>query len=213
MKLPRIGQSAGKAYAYILGLYMGDGCVSRQPKNGSHRFRLNVIDEDFAEHAMDQLEELFGRRTKIFIQNERFYTFSVGCKELCDHLQEVTGKKGKIPEFVMDWPRELKQRFIEAQMDSDGYVVRYKGKVVWMGFKNCDPWFDDFKQLLKDVGIKTGKTTIQKGVGGRKDAKKITINMASWVDSGFHFSCARKQSRIEEYKRLNPHRLIRQAAA
>ena len=202
MKIPMIGQQAGKSYAYILGLYMGDGCVSRQPEKGSHRFRLNVIDKDFAEYAMGHLFKLTGRKTSIFQQNGHFWAFSFGWKALCDHLEEVTDKKKKIPEFVFGWNREMKQKFIEAQLDSDGYVaVDKKRQVYSMGFKNCDSWFDDFVKLLHDVGLKTGKIGHQPGrKPGYLDAKRVYINLQSWLKSGFSFSCGRKQDRIKKYE-------------
>ena len=199
MKIPRIGKSAAKSYSYILGLYMGDGCVSRRPENHSYLFRLNVIDKDFAEYAMEHLFKMTGRRTKIFQQNGRFWTFSFGWKDLCDHLESVTEKKGKIPSFVKEWPLELRKKFVEAQMDSDGYVYvdRTRDRYL-MGFKNCDEWFDDFVDILHSVGVKTGGIRPEKGrKPGYKDSKMVYVNLPSWAESGCRFNMKRKADKVD----------------
>jgi hypothetical protein len=56
-----IGQEAGKSFAYILGVYLGDGCVTTWRAAGkSDRliFRLNTIDEDFAQATKTALAQL-----------------------------------------------------------------------------------------------------------------------------------------------------------
>jgi hypothetical protein len=56
-----IGQEAGKSFAYILGVYLGDGAVTVWRQTGKSdrlMFRLNTIDEDFALAVKSALADL-----------------------------------------------------------------------------------------------------------------------------------------------------------
>jgi hypothetical protein len=211
-----IGQDAGKSFAYILGVYLGDGCVTNSWNRGRKDrpvFRLNTIDEDFAE------------ATKAALQQISTYAVTVGChavaksskpnwslvhgdRALCERLVTDTEKKRIIPSYVFGWPRDQKLAFIVGIMDSEGFVAgnsNHTGRRFYMGYKSCDLWVSDFVRLMQSVGIVIGKIGIEKPrFSGYKTPTRFAIKMQSWIDSGARFNIARKQRRVDEWATTIP---------
>lgn len=211
-----IGQSAGKSFAYILGVFLGDGCVTRwQGAGRSDRlvFRLNTIDQDFAEATKAALADL-STYTATVCQHavskssKPNWALACGDRALCERLVADTAKKHVIPRYVFDWPRELKLAFIVGLMDSEGFVAgnsNHTGRRFYMGFKSCDIWVPDFVRLLKSVGIEIGKIGVEQPLKpGYKTPTRFAIKMQSWVESGARFNIARKQARVDEWAATIP---------
>jgi intein-encoded DNA endonuclease-like protein len=209
-----IGQSAGKSYAYILGVYLGDGSVS---KNGTSRvFRLTAIDKDFVEKTSGLLQEITGKNANINQCREarsinQPYVTACYDRELCNHLQEATEFKTVIPDYVKEWPIENKIAFVEGLMDSEGFVATDKRNDsarsrYFMGYKSCDVWVPEFIRVLESIGIKIGKVRQEKP---RKEGYKVptafNIKMQSWVDSGCKFGIKRKQDRVDAWAACEPY--------
>lgn len=221
-----IGQSAGKSFAYILGVYLGDGCVTRpSSRSAEHRrcFKLNTIDLEFAEATAEALRSLTERPPSISTHpvkrskndNNSLYC---GCDELCHVLTTDTQSKSKIPDYVWDWPRDVKLSFIGGLMDSEGFVGANSNPTnrrFYMGFKCCEAWVPDFQRLLESVGIRTGKLSREEPrKPGYRAPMRFHVKMQSWVDSGARFSITRKQKRVDEWasfgayeRRAKPRRL------
>jgi len=202
-----IGQSAGKTYAYILGVYLGDGCVTTSGYT-SIVFRLNTIDKDFAEATAQALQELTGKkpnyREHAVKKGSNNFALSHSCRDLCYDLVVDTDRKHKIPSYVHTWDKQLKIAFIAGLMDSEGFVAENSNPTnrrYYMGYKSCDVWFDDFVRILQSVGVKIGKIGIEKPrKEGYKIPKRFTIKMQSWIDSGCYFNIRRKQDRVDMWK-------------
>lgn len=227
----KIGQSAGKSYAYLLGVYLGDGCVTIQPTQNSGSvygypvFRLNTIDEDFAQATKEALSDLTDRvisihKHDVSKSSNPNYALRCGDPEICANLKSVTHNKQVIPEFVFEWSTENKLAFIAGLMDSEGFVAERKHEVTnrrfYMGFKSCDVWVPKFLELLDSVGIRYGKVSQeQPRKPGYKVPTRFTIKMQSWIDSGARFNICRKQNRVNEWasvsaytlRSVNPRRL------
>lgn len=208
-----IGQSAGKAYAYLLGVYLGDGCVTTSGYT-SIVFRLNTIDLDFAEATATALKDVTGRRPNIRKETVKKgrdnYAMSHSCRELTDVLVADTCNKKIIPEYVFKWSDENKKAFVSGLMDSEGFVAQKAncptGRRFYMGFKSCDLWVRDFVRLLQSVGVKVGKVSTEKPrKPGYKTPTRFLIKMASWVSSGCKFNIARKQNRVDEWAATEPY--------
>jgi intein-encoded DNA endonuclease-like protein len=208
----KIRQSAGKTYAYLLGVYLGDGCITISGYT-SIVFRLNTIDLDFAEATADALLDLTGKRPNIRRHSVKKgrdnHAMSHACKEICEVLKNDTEDKGTIPEYVFSWPDDLKKEFIIGLMDSEGFVAANSNKTgrrFYMGYKSCDIWVEDFIKILQSVGIKIGKVSKEKP---RKPWYKVPtrfhIKMQSWIDSGCRFNIARKQDRVDEWGETEPY--------
>ena len=203
------GQSADKNFAYILGTYMSDGCISKNYKRW--RFVLEVMDEDFATKFYDCLIESGYQARRYKIDNPRYrqgYSFHVTCvnQELCERLRNDTNNKIKIPDYVYKWNIDVKKEFIAAMMDGEGYICK-RGKIMsnglptyMLGIKMDMVVLEQLKKLMQSIGLVIGKTTISKYFVNIQTAT-ILINLRSWINEGFYFYIKRKQDKVEEYIR------------
>lgn len=211
-----IGQDAGKSFAYVLGVYLGDGCISTWRGEGRSdrlQFRLNTIDADFAAATKAALETLStysvttGVHAVAKSKNPNHY-LCLGDRALCERLVADTQKKQIIPEYVFGWPRDHQLAFVVGLMDSEGFVAgnsNHTGRRFYMGFKSCDKWVPDFIRLLQSVGIEHGKVGIERPrFSGYKTPMRFAIKMQSWIDSGARFNIARKQNRVDEWANTVP---------
>lgn len=208
-----IGLSAGKSYAYLLGVYLGDGCVTLH--QGYLVFRLNTIDREFAEATKAALAEYTKRPIAIHehaVKGSRKNNFSLRCgdPDICQALQSETERKAIIPAYVFEWPLDHKMAFIAGLMDSEGFVaangVNPTNRRFYMGFKSCDGWVPEFVRLLESVGIRIGKVqTEAPRKPGYKPPTRFTIKMQSWIDAGGYFNIPRKQSRVDQWASSGPY--------
>jgi LAGLIDADG DNA endonuclease family protein len=210
-----IGQSAGKSFAYLLGVFLGDGCVTKYQKKYLV-FRLNTIDEDFALAVKAALREISKHPVSLCchpVAKSSKPNWSLGCmdRKFCEGVLADTDKKQRIPDYVFEWPRDLKLAFIGGLMDSEGYVganSNSTGRRYYIGYKSCDAWVPEFIRLLHSVGIRTGKIGIERPYkAGYKTPMRFTIKMQSWIDSGATFNIARKQRRVDEWGATVPNPL------
>jgi hypothetical protein len=206
----KIGQSAGKSFAYLLGVYLGDGCVTNV--QGYDRFRLNTIDRDFAEATAKALGDVSEYRAAINgpYQDKRFsksapqWQLHCGDTAFCALLREMTANKTKLPDWIWTAPKDERLAFIGGLMDSEGFVSEDKNNPTnrrWrMGFRTCDVWAADFVRFLEETDIRTsGFAEEQPTVAGRKLIYRFAIKLQSWVDSGARFNIQRKQQRVDEW--------------
>jgi hypothetical protein len=215
-----IGQSAGKSFAYVLGVFLGDGCVTTTGKNADSGksvpvFKLNTIDADFANATKKALSELSDKSVGISVHavsksSKPNHSLWICDADLCHNFDRDTQAKRIIPEYVWGWCRENKLAFIAGLMDSEGFVAQNKGgatgRSFYMGFKSCDEWVPDFIRLLNHVGILIGKVQREKPrKPGYKTPTRFSIKMQSWVDSGARFNIARKQERVDRWAACVPY--------
>lgn len=204
-----IGQSASKSYAYLLGVYLGDGCVTTQ--GGKLVFKVNTIDEDFALAVQNALKDI-GCKSAIYkygVKKSSKPNYSLWCgdQELCKNLRIDCAGKTRFPVFTL---QQSAHAFIEGLMDSEGFVAEKTenktGRAYYMGFKSCDVWIPDFIRLLQSVGLKIGKTQTEKPVKPHyKAPTRFHIKMQSWVDSGMRFNIKRKQDRVDRWASTVPY--------
>lgn len=202
-----IGLSAGKTWAYILGVYLGDGCVTTA--NGNPVFKLNTIDLDFAQATKEALTVFTARLVSIYTHevsksSKPNHSLYCGDPDICRALRSETDSKAKLPDWIMTAPRDQKLAFIAGIMDSEGYVcVREQRGQAYMGIKTTDEWFGDFLRLMQTVGIEHGKIGVEKPrKPGYRVPRRVTIKLRSWIASGAYFNIARKQSGVERWASL-----------
>jgi hypothetical protein len=204
-----IGQSAGKSFAYLLGVYLGDGCVTRAParKRFVTVFRLNSIDPDFVEATKAALINLGCGRVwtsthPVKKSVKPNHSLTAKADDICAALVSATNAKASLPQ--MDgWSRDEKLALVSGLMDSEGFVAATANPTnrrYYMGFKCCERWVPDFQALLDSLGIRSGKlgTEVPRREGYRVPMR-FTIKMQSWIDSGAQFNIARKQQRVNEW--------------
>lgn len=207
-----IGQSAGKDYAYVLGVYLGDGCVTWLNDRGKKRkqFRLNTIDEDFARATAKALTALYSEYKATVCRHSvkggrDNWALSFRAPELCEWLVSETSAKQQIPAWVLEAPREDRIAFVAGLMDSEGYVA-YRKETRWaatnrnymLGYKSCDAWIPDFLRILDGLGVRYGSMSVEKPrKAGYKTPTGFRIKIQSWIDAGCYFNIRRKQDRID----------------
>jgi len=208
------GKSADKSLAYILGVYLGDGCVTRT-RDGYPAFRLNTIDMDFADATKAAISDLSEYGVSIHTHpvsksSKPNHALRCGDPALCKRLVEETCGKQSLPAWIYDAPIEDRRAFVVGLMDSEGFVAAkthtHTGRRYYMGYKSCDVWVPDFMRVLQSVGIKYGKIGREKPrKPGYKTPTRFTIKMQSWVDSGCRFNIARKQDRVDIWAKTVPY--------
>jgi len=204
------GQSAGKSYAYLLGVYLGDGCVTLY--NGKPAFKLNTIDEDFALATKKALEALTDVPVKIWkhsVKKSSKPNYSLCCADsgVCNALTVMTMDKGIIPSFICD---ESYRELVIGLMDSEGFVAKKTGcntgRSYYMGFKSCDIWVPELISIMQSIGLRIGKIQTEKPRQRHyKAPTRFHIKMQSWVDSGLKFNIKRKQDRVDRWAATQPY--------
>lgn len=210
----KIRQSAEKSYAYILGVYLGDGCVTMQVSHNSGkevkhypRFKVNTIDEDFADAVKAALGKLTDRIVTIHkhdVSKSSKPNYALGCgdPDLCKKLVDDTDSKKIIPDYVFEWDKVRKLAFIAGLMDSEGFISKNasREKTYYMGFKCCELWVPDFVRLLESVEIMTGKLSVCPPYKEHyRTPMRFHIKLESWVRNGAYFKIQRKQQRVNDW--------------
>lgn len=202
-----IGQSADKSYAYLVGVYLGDGYVAK-----SGVFTLTTIDLDFAKAVQAAFANLGvdskvsdPRRDARFSKSSDYFNLHTQVHPVCQKLTDETATKLRLPEWLAGSGLELRKQFVIGVMDSEGFVAKVSNAVpsnrsYYMGYKSCDVWVSDLVKIMESIGLRVGKISQE---APRKAHYKVPtrfhIKMASWVDSGMRFNIARKQSRVDEW--------------
>ena len=203
-----IGQSAGKSFAYILGVYLGDGCVTYTGLPKYLCFRLNTIDEDFANATAEALFDVCGKKPNVRCnpvkRGSDNYSITLRHQELCERLRADTESKAKIPAYVWDLPLDEKRAFVAGLMDSEGYVAENTtnptNRRYFMGFKCTSEWTPEFGRLLETMGVRLNKIQTEKPrKPGYKAPIRFTIKIQSWIDAGCYFNLARKQRKVDHW--------------
>ena len=210
--MAEIGQSAGKSFAYIVGVYLGDGCVTKS--GGRPVFRLGTIDADFAQTVKATLTDMNARWVSLTCHavkksSKPNHSLAARHDDLCRRLVEITEGKKRLPDGIDDWPREDKIAFIAGLMDSEGFVGEQRGRANrkrhYMGYKSCDPWVPHFIRILESVGVRIGRIGIEEPLKPwYKTPQRFTIKMQSWIDAGCYFNIQRKQERVKIWAAMPP---------
>lgn len=197
-------------WAYLLGVYLGDGCVYNH--QGYLAFRLNSIDKDFVEATENAIKALSDRKTQFHgpYMDKRFpkaaphWELRCGDVKLCEALREETKDKKEIPSWLFAASKDERLAFIAGLMDSEGFcAVNVEKRQGLLGFKSTDEWFDDFLRLTQSVGIIHGKIgTEAPRKPHYKVPKRVSFNLISWVEAGAYFTIGRKQRKVAEWTSL-----------
>lgn len=209
------GQSAGKDLAYLYGVYMGDGSITKR-SDKHFQFAFETIDEDFMDKVIATLFTFIKKTPTILRRNRgknRNDTFCISVSNIFfkDMYESTAGKK-LIPEWILNGDKHIKMAFLQGCLDSDGYVSVHhnkKGtKAFSMGYCKGTNYVHDIFTMMKNIGLTIGLPKAKEQKSNRI-CFYITINIKSWIKSGMKFSISRKNKRIQEYidKFCNPQRL------
>lgn len=200
----------GQALSYVLGVYFGDGCVTRRftYKDGSENrcFQLSTIDADFRDYTAEKAILAFPdskpykhehqrdkKRRVYFLRVDNVGTF----------LETITGKRTIIPNIVYA-SRENTKAFLEGLLDSEGWATDtsyLKKNEIYLsiGLAIGSELAHEFKRMLEDFGVISGKMHTRKLESGRV-MKQMQFNTASFLESGLEFHCWRIQRRLEAHR-------------
>jgi hypothetical protein len=153
---PDVSALPSLEYAYLLGLYLGDGCISAMPRTWRLRIVLDQRYPDVIEEAARAVAAVSGGRAG--------RTRRTGCVELGGYWrhwplvfpQHGSGRKHERQIALLDWQASITRRhpraLIRGLMHSDGCrylaVVTRRGKpyrYVRYSFSNRS---DDIKRIL-----------------------------------------------------------------
>jgi hypothetical protein len=170
-----------KDFAYLVGVILGDGCLYV----GKSSYQLSVTSEDydFCKNCSDIINNLFDKRGSIKEVKKNgkisYYQLVVCSKDIVFFLKDLTKNKTKIPLFIYK-NNKFKKHFVQGLMDSDGWISEINAsdgfKRYRVGFKNTSGWTKDFKDILRDLKVKTGKIREVGNSRSYKSAYTFTIN-------------------------------------
>nr|DAN13374.1 MAG TPA: hypothetical protein [Caudoviricetes sp.] len=201
---------ADKNYAYLLGVYFGDGHIRPHGKT-SFAFEMSAIDKDFVEKVRDTLSIVLDRDVSLRYASRKTSTGSqvyvTGTSSpYFGKMYEDSYDCNKIPDYVMDWSKELKLEFLSGVMDSDGFIsMRMAGNIhrFECGYCVTKPFVITVQELFESIGI--GTTSLQKKVPKkpRVPSYKFDVKLRQLATSGFHFNIQRKQEKLDKYTQIH----------
>lgn len=200
-------QSAGKDFIYLLGVYFGDGSITKRgPK--SYQFAFETIDSDFMDKVLSCIKSLIGKTPTVGSRqrgaNRQPTLYFSTSNELFEYMYTITNNKKYIPDFILNGDTDTKKIFLIGCLDSDGWVSRHHHKnglkQFSMGYCKGANYIHDIYKLLNDVGLQVGLPKAKQAKAGNL-YYTISINMQSWIKVGMVFNIARKNARVEEYKK------------
>lgn len=163
------------SYAYILGMYLGDGCISEGAR--TQRLRISLDDKypEIQNRCMEALKILFpNNRVSIFQQPRRCSVVSVYSTKLSRMFpQHGAGRKHNRRIVLEEWQksivREFPRSFIRGLFHSDGCRYeesRCKGKYKYVMY-NFSNMSEDiarlFEQACSDIDVRCTFNTTREG--------------------------------------------------
>ena len=175
---------------------------------------LKCCDLDFIEKWRDTIKSITGFEYKISKHNpgtgngahRQQYKLRVAQKELVDEAERITAHKSKIPDEVINGDNKIKVAFVQGLMDSEGWIqCNLSGGLGYdtmtLGFGCTDPWFDDFYQLVKTLGLRTSRIfkinpDKKKNGDDGKPFRLFHMDIPSYINAGLGFTMKRKADRL-----------------
>ncbi len=114
-----------KDTAWLLGLYVAEGCIGGKVKNPYINFTINKKETHLLEKITSTFKAL-GYKTGVIHYNDRnSIEVRVVCAALARALPSLVGKGAinkHIPDFIMFSPVEIKIEFLRGLFEGDGYI-------------------------------------------------------------------------------------------
>lgn len=125
-----IPTESSKDLMWLLGLYLGDGCIERDKMNRrARRVNFAVPPQD---RARKKLEDLLFKTFRVKGKQHRDTTLRINSSVLADLILSLgfdgTAKSKKIPGWVWGLPLQQRLAFIEGYIEADGHIRQAKFK-------------------------------------------------------------------------------------
>ncbi|MBI5621213.1 SufD family Fe-S cluster assembly protein, partial [Candidatus Gottesmanbacteria bacterium] len=147
-KTLRIPSKTSENLLWLIGLYMGDGYISRTSRKlGTQVLSLAIpqTEPGLRKKVSHVVRDVFGYKVSKDSDPYRMRIFSSPIMYLFKMLLlEGSARTKKLPLWVFGLPKSQRLAFIGGYIDSDGYLRN--------GKKNCDAWITSVnRQLLESV--------------------------------------------------------------
>lgn len=158
----RHAASLADDYAYLFGLYLGDGCLGRHGTNLSLRLTLDTAYPGIIEEARGSIASVVARqRSSVYAHRDMAcVTISAYNRHwACLFPQHGAGRKHLRPIILADWQAEIVRehpgRFLRGLIHSDGWRglnrVRVKGRDYAYPRYQFSNRSDDIRRLFTDT--------------------------------------------------------------
>lgn len=197
-------------FAYLLGVYLGDGHIAYA--NSAYQFIVVSEDIDLCKNISDISDAVIGKKGTIS-KRDNYYKIVICSKDLCNKIlfymcsvldYETATKedrKSTLPSFE---DIEHQKQFIIGLMDSDGWIreaVNGRYLKYEVGFKNTNPNVHKIKEIMIQLGLICNKTyEVLPENTNDLPAFSWTINTKSFADI-LHFRINRKQELLLKWKK------------
>lgn len=152
----------GKQYSYLLGIYLGDGYIDKQPRTYRLRVFQNSKYTDMIDRIKKTIEDIFPKnKVKCFKQKK------ANCVTICCYSnslpfifpQHGSGKKHDRDIKLEEWQREIVDgnsvEFIRGLIESDGcrYTVKKYLRTIYSFSNKSSDIKELFKYYCEKIGI------------------------------------------------------------
>ncbi len=148
----------GHAYAYLLGMYLGDGCLAQRPRTWNLRIALDVAHPRVVEEVRHAIAAVRGRPPWTEDRSDRGHVVVVSAWNAwaCVLPQHGAGLKHDRSILLEDWQREIVEvhagAFLRGLIHSDGWrgvnTVRSKGRIYTYPRYQFSNRSDDIRELF-----------------------------------------------------------------
>jgi hypothetical protein len=156
----------GEPYAYLLGVYLGDGCLTPNGSSWSLRITLDAVYPGIVGHVSNAIEAIVGRRPACR-ERRGYRCVEVGSTWrpwICLFPQHGPGRKHHRAIRLADWQQEIvdaaPKPFLRGLIHTDGWRgfnrVHVKGRDYAYPRYQFSNRSDDIRQLFTDTCDKLG---------------------------------------------------------
>lgn len=196
--------------AYFYGAWLGDGWYSWNPYSRIYSIGIKCMDSEIVSRCRDDvmktITDLNPRmHTEITDKGTKLYKAMWHNQKFTGFIIMTTAAKTQIPEFIWSADKATKLDFLAGLMDTDGSILKQRESKCRDGFfyratfSGTKGFVSQIPDLLRVMNIKLIGNQIEEHLSPRHAKRTIlSISLPSLIESGFNFTCRRKQERLED---------------
>lgn len=142
---------------FIFGSVIGDGSFYTRPKIGDYTIEVEQKNKEWLENLSEEFLSEFGKFKEPKEKRVGIWRLRIHSKKIFQQLKKMVQE---FPENILKSNTESKKKFLQGIFDSEGSVHKTKFRITFSN-KN-ETIIETVKSLLKEFGIKYGKTRKEK---------------------------------------------------